>query len=96
MVEEVTPVTVTEEGGADGAVRGTYTFKTNNNGNLLSASRVTPFAGLLTSLQPAALDAVTLMEYSKTSLSGHSEKRTHSLQRTMWQSRIENPVYVIH
>ena len=35
-------------------------------------------------------------QYSKTSLSGHSEKRTHSLQRTMWQSRIENPVYVIH
>ena len=34
--------------------------------------------------------------YSKTSLSGHSEKRTHSLQRTMWQSRIEKPVYVIH
>ena len=37
-----------------------------------------------------------LCKYSKTSLSGHSEKRTHSLQRTMWQSRIENPVYVIH
>ena len=34
--------------------------------------------------------------YSKTSLSGHSEKQTHSLQRTMWQSRIENPVYVIY
>ena len=36
------------------------------------------------------------MVYSKTSLSGHSEKRTHSLQRTMWQSRIEKPVDVIH
>ena len=33
--------------------------------------------------------------YSKTSLSGHSEKRTHSLERTRRQSRIENPVYVI-
>ena len=42
------------------------------------------------------IPAVAVMEYSKTSLSGHSEKRTHSLQRTMWQSRTENPVYVIH
>ena len=45
---------------------------------------------------PSTVGIQCSSEYSKTSLSGHSEKRTHSLQRTMWQSRIENPVYVIH
>ena len=63
------------------------------------------FTGIVTGLIPSiALSAtdwfiknrlVRERNYSKTSLSGHSEKRTHSLQRTLWQSRIENPVYVI-
>ena len=35
-------------------------------------------------------------EYSRTSLSGHSEKWTHSLERTKLKSRIENPILIIH
>ena len=35
-------------------------------------------------------------KYSRTSLSGHSEKRTHSLEQTKLQSRIESPILVIH
>ena len=36
------------------------------------------------------------VRYSKTSESGHSEKRTHSLERTKLQVPIENPIFIIH
>ena len=34
-------------------------------------------------------------DYSRTSLSGHSEKRTHSLERIKLQSQIEPPILVV-
>ena len=34
--------------------------------------------------------------YSKTSESGQSEKRTHSLERTKLQVPIENPIFILH
>ena len=40
--------------------------------------------------------SLMLVCYSKTSESGHSEKRTHSLERTKLQVPIENPIFIIH
>ena len=62
MVEEVTSVTLTEEGGADGAAGITTHYSTKCQ-SLSPVSSVISVTVLLTPLLPAELETVTVMVY---------------------------------
>ena len=64
MVEEVTTVTPTEEGGADGAAGMNTHYSTTSNVSLTHLSpHVIAVTVLLTPLLPAELETVTVMVY---------------------------------